>query len=90
MNQIEQTFIDNIEIAIDQLNKGIIDTFKSSVIPLPFVCDYLSDKHNYTIHRSHVDPEYTFVFILKNNKKQMNILGNFVHGPITIKYKDEN
>ena len=90
MNQIEQTFKDNLDIGLDQLEKGIIDIFITSIIPLPWVLSYIEEKYQYKICRSHIDPDYEFIFNFKNKNKQLYLSGLFLEGPITIKFKNES
>lgn len=90
MNQIEQTFKDNIDIGLDQLEKGIIDTFTTSIIPLPWAIDYIENKHQYKIYRSHIDPDYQYIFNYVKKNKQVYLSGFLLEGPVTIKFKNES
>ena len=90
MNQIEQTFRDNIDVGLDQLSKGIIDDFTTSVIPFPWLVDIIETKYKYDIDRTYIDNNYEYSFIYKLGKKKLYIAGNFIQGAIKIKFKDES
>ena len=90
MNQIEQTFKDNIDVGLDQLDKGIIDEFTTSVIPFPWLVDVIESKYKYNIDRTYIDNNYEYSFVYKSGKKKLYIGGNFIQGPIKIKFKNES
>lgn len=90
MNQIEQTFKDNIDVGLDQLNKGIIDNFTTSIIPFSWLVDIIETKYKYNIDRTYIDNNYEYSFVYKLEKKKLYISGNFIQGPVTIKFKNES
>lgn len=77
MNKIEDLFKENVDIALDQLRKGIIKEFISEVIPFNFVLKYLTKKYQFKEKDFFFDEKGNYSLIIENDLK-LKVYGNII------------